>query len=116
MGLKNDSASLHPTTASSEEGSSPHHQIVIQSSIDLPKKLEFDQTFRYVSALPAERVGAYSTGDVRFSWRAIRSMEFSVVGQNLFQPHHPESAGDPGPLVGTQRSVYAKITWQTGQR
>jgi iron complex outermembrane receptor protein len=116
MDLKKHSGSLDTTTASSIEGSSPHHQIVIQSSVDLPKKLEFDQTFRYVSALPAQRVGGYATGDVRFSWRAIRSLEFSVVGQNLFQPHHPETAGDPGPLVGIQRSVYAKITWQTGER
>ncbi len=116
MDLKKSRTSLDTTTASSTQGSSPHHQIVIQSSIDLPKKLEFDQTFRYVSALPAQGVGAYTTGDVQFSWRGIRSMEFSVIGQNLFQPHHPEFAGDPGPLVGVGRSVYAKITWQTGQR
>jgi iron complex outermembrane receptor protein len=116
MDLKKKGSSLDTTTARSTEGSSPRHQIVIQSSVDLPKKLEFDQTFRYVSALPAERVGAYATADVRFSWRAIRSMEFSIVGQNLLQPHHPESAGDPGPLVGMERSVYGKITWQIGQR
>src|SRR3989475_12686429 len=102
MDLQKHSGSFDTTTASSTQGSSPHHQIVIQSSIDLPKKLEFDQTFRYVSALPAERGAAYSTADVRFSWRFVRSMEFSIVGQNLFQPHHPESAGDPGPLVGMQ--------------
>jgi iron complex outermembrane receptor protein len=116
MDLQKHSGSLDTTTASLTQGSSPHHQIVLQSSVDLPKRFEFDQTFRYVSALPAERVGAYTTADVRISWRAIRSMEFSVVGQNLFQPHHPESAGDPGPLIGMERSVYAKITWQTGQR
>jgi iron complex outermembrane receptor protein len=116
MDLTKHSGSLDTTTASSTEGSSPHHQIVIQSSVDLPKRLEFDQTFRYVSALQAQRVGAYETADVRFSWRAFRSMEFSVVGQDLFQPHHPETAGDPGPLVGMQRSFYAKITWQIGQR
>ena len=116
MDLKKKATSLDTTTAGSTNGSSPHHQIVIQSSVDLPKKLEFDQTFRYVSALPAERVGSYATADVRFSWRAIRSMEFSVVGQNLLQPHHPESAGDPGPLIGTERSVYGKITWRIGER
>jgi iron complex outermembrane receptor protein len=82
----------------------------------LPKKLEFDQTFRYVSALPAQLVEAYATADVRFSWRATRSLDFSVVGQNLFQPHHAEFGGDPGALVGIVRSAYAKITWQTGQR
>ena len=116
MDLKKSAGSLDTTTASSTQGSSPHHQVVIESSFDLPKRLEFDQTFRYVSALPAQRVGAYETADVRFSWRAFRSVEFSVVGQNLLQPHHPESAGDPGPLVGVERSVYGKITWQTGQR
>jgi len=78
----------------------------------LPKKLEFDQTFRYVSALPAQRVGAYATADVRFSWRTSHSVELSVVGQNLFQPHHAEFGGDPGSLVGMRRSVYAKITWR----
>jgi len=116
MDLNKHSGSLDTTTVSSTEGSSPHHQIVIQSSVDLPKKLEFDQTFRYVSALPTQRVGSYTTGDVRFSWRAIPSMELSVVGQNLFQPHHPEAAGDPGPLIGVERSIYGKITWQIGER
>jgi iron complex outermembrane receptor protein len=116
MKLNRHGGSADTTTANSVEGSSPHHQVVIESSFDLPKKLEFDQTYRYVSALPAEHVGAYSTGDARFSWHAVRSLEFSVVGQNLFQPHHPESAGDPGPLVGMKRSVYVKMTWQTGQR
>ena len=116
MDLKKHSGSLDTRTASSTEGSSPHHQIVIQSSVDLPKRLQFDQTFRYVSALPAQQVGAYGTADVRFSWRAFRSMELSVVGQNLLQPHHPESGGDPGSLVGIKRSVYAKITWQTGEK
>jgi iron complex outermembrane receptor protein len=39
----------------------------------------------------------YSTGDARFAWRFKRGLEFSVVGRNLFQPHHPEYAGDPAP-------------------
>ncbi len=116
MDLNKHSTSVDTTTAGSTEGSSPHHQIVIQSAFDFPKKLEFDQILRYVSALPTQRVGAYTTADVRFSWHASHSLELSVVGQNLFQPHHPEFGGDPGSLVGMRRSAYAKITWQTGQR
>jgi len=114
--LSKKSGSLDASTVGSTEGSSPHHQVAIQSALDFPKELEFDQTIRYVSALPAQRVGAYATADVRFSWRATRSLEFSVVGQNLFQPHHAEFGGDPGALVGIERSAYAKLTWQTGQR
>jgi iron complex outermembrane receptor protein len=113
MDLKKHSGSVDTTTAGSTEGSSPHHQIVVQSSFDLPKKLEFDQIFRYVSALPAQRVGAYGTADVRFSWLASHSLELSVVGQNLLQPHHAEFGGDPGSLVGMRRSVYGKITWRS---
>jgi iron complex outermembrane receptor protein len=114
--LKKEASSLDPGTASSTQGSSPHHQIAIQSSLDLPKKLEFDQTIRYVSALPAQLVGAYTTADVRFSWRFADHFELSLDGQNLLQPHHAESAGDPGPLVGIERSAYAKITWQSSKR
>jgi len=114
--LSNKTGSLDSSTINSTQGSSPHHQVVVQSSLDLPKKLGFDQTFRYVSALPAQLVPAYATADVGISWRVTRSLNLSVVGQNLFQPHHAESRGDPGSLVGIQRSVYVKITWQTWQR
>jgi iron complex outermembrane receptor protein len=114
--LRKRTASLDATTARSTEGSSPHHQVVIQSSLNLPKNLEFDQTFRYVSALPTQFVPAYTTADVRFSWRFAGYLELSMVGQNLFQPHHAEFGGDPGGPVGIKRSVYAKITWQRGKR
>jgi len=110
--LKARAGSLDRTTASSTEGSSPHHQVVIQSSLDLPKNLEFDQTYRYVSALPAQLVGGYGTADVRLGWHPTEHCELSFVGQNLFQPHHAEFGGDPGPLVGIKRSVYAKVTWR----
>jgi iron complex outermembrane recepter protein len=95
-----------------DEGSSPHNQITLQSRFSLPKGFEFDQTYRYVSALPAFLVGSYSTADTHLAWRATRQMEFSVVGENLFQPHHTEFGGNPGPLVGIKRSVYAQITWR----
>ena len=64
-----------------------------------------------MSALPAQRVPAYSTGDARFGWRISRQLELSVVGQNLLQPSHPEDGGDPGPLVRIRRSAYARLTW-----
>ena len=114
--LNNSNGSQDVSTASSIQGSSPRHQFSIQSSFDLPKKLEFDQSFRYVGPLPAQRVQAYTTADVQFSWNAMRSLSLSVVGQNLFQPHHAESGGDLGGLVGMRRSAYVKLTWQIGQR
>jgi iron complex outermembrane receptor protein len=116
MNLARRAGSLDSSTPGSTEGSSPQHQVVIQSSLNLPKKLEFDQTFRYVSALPSQGVRAYATGDVRFSWRFAGDFELSLVGRNLLQPRHAESAGDPGTLIGIRRSAYAKITWQWRRR
>jgi iron complex outermembrane receptor protein len=112
MDIAKSAGSLDSSTPSSNEGSSPQHQVVIQSFLELPKKFEFGQTYRYVSALPAQMVGSYSTADLRLGWLPVRSFEFSIVGQNLFQSHHAESGGDPGPLVEIRRGVYAKIIWR----
>jgi iron complex outermembrane receptor protein len=112
MDIAKSAGSLDSSTPISTEGSSPQHQVVLQSFLELPKKLEFGQTYRYVSALPAQVIRSYSTADVHLGWHPARSFEFSVVGQNLFQPHHPESRGDPGPPVEIRRGVYAKITWR----
>jgi iron complex outermembrane recepter protein len=116
MDLRDAPSSNDPTSSAGYKGSSPHHEATLQSRLDLPKKLEFDQTYRYVGDLPAQMVASYGTVDARFSWHVTPQLELSVVGQNLFQPHHAEFGGDPGGLVGIKRSVYAKITWQQGKR
>jgi iron complex outermembrane recepter protein len=100
----------------SDNGSSPHHQFVIQSLFTFPKKFEFDATYRYVSALPAQLVNAYGTADVRFGWHPVPSWEFSIVGQNLLQPRHAEFGTDVDTIVGIKRSAYARITWRRAER
>ena len=109
MDLKRRPGSLDPGTFIGTEGSSPHHQIVIQSSFNLPWHVEFDQTYRYVSALPALSVPSYGTADLQLGWRPTGHIEFSLSGQNLFQPEHVEfeSGGLP---IEIMRSIYGKIT------
>jgi iron complex outermembrane receptor protein len=111
MNLSKAPNSLDVGTAPVIAGSSPQHQVTIQSAFDLVKTVALDFTYRYVSALPGIAIPAYSTADARFAWRVSPQLEISVVGQNLFQPAHFEYAGDPGPLVGIKRSAYAKLTW-----
>jgi iron complex outermembrane receptor protein len=113
--------SFNYLVTSSDNGSSPHDEFDVQSLLNLPKRTEFDVTFRYMSALPAQTsipagptVGAYSTADTHLAWHARANWDLSLVGQNLLQPHHPEFGGDDGPLVGIRRSVYAQITWRGG--
>ena len=112
MHIKRGLNSLDVGTALTIQGSSPQHQATVESDFDLSKRFHLDLTYRYVSALPAQSVPAYSSADVRFAWQLDQQFEFSVVGQNLFQPHHFEAAGDPGPLVGISRGVYGQITWR----
>ena len=97
-------------------GSSPRHVANFQSRFDLPKRSELDLDYRYVSALPAQAVSGYQTGDVRLGWHPGEHIEFSVVGENLLQPFHHEFGGDPGPLVGIRRSVYGKMKIALGRR
>ncbi len=96
---------------SSYMGSSPSHVASFQSFFNLPKHIEFDQTYRYASELPEYSVHPNSTADLRLGWHAGEGLDFSLVGQNLLRPSHPEFGGDPGPLVGIKRSVYLKLTW-----
>ncbi len=111
LSMRNKSTSIDLSTVGQLEGDSPQHKAVIQSYFELPKNFQLDLAYRYVSSLPDFRVSAYSTADARLGWRINRQFELSLVGQNLFQPEHAEYGGDPGPLVGIRRGVYAKLTW-----
>jgi iron complex outermembrane receptor protein len=112
MDLRNGPGSQDVTTVTATEGSSPRHQLGLQSFLDLPGHIEFSQVFRYVSMLTAQQTPGYETADVRFAWHANQHLEFAVTGQNLLQPHHAEYSGDPGPLVGIKRNIIAAITWR----
>ena len=112
MALTTGSTSKDTTTVAGNTGSSPQHQLGLQSYLDLSKNFEFSQVFRYISALPAQQVSSYATMDARLAWRIHPRLEIAVVGQNLFQPHHFEFGGDPGALVGIRRNVFASVTWR----
>jgi iron complex outermembrane receptor protein len=112
MVLKRSPGSLDVGSAPGIVGSSPQHQVLAQSSLDLPKRLSLDLSFRYVSALPAQTIAAYSTGDARLGWSVGHNLEFSVVGSNLLQPYHVEYASDPGPNVAIRRNFYVKVVWK----
>ncbi len=112
MEIQKRPGSLDVGSAPGIVGSSPRHQVTAQSDFDLSKALSLDLTYRFVSKLPAQKINAYSTGDVQFAWKPRPYIRFSIVGQNLLQPQHYEFASDPGPNVAIKRSVYGQITWQ----
>ena len=105
MSLEGSPHSFDVGTAPIIDGSSPRHQVDVQSYLDLWKSLSFDVSYRYVSSLAAGEVPAYSTANAHVGWRVNRQIELSAVGENLLQPHHAEAPGDPGPLVLIKRSA-----------
>ena len=111
---------LHRTRGSSDlstertgEGSSPHHQVVLRSLLDLGWNIQFDSTFRYVDALPAPGIPAYLAVDLRLAWSPRKNLEIALVGQNLLDDRHPEFTPT---FIGTERteverSLLATVRW-----
>ncbi len=111
MSLRKGPDSLDIGTAPIIEGSSPQHQVNIQSGFTISKAFSLDFGYRYVSALTAQKVPSYSTADARFAWQLNEHFELSIVGRDLLQPYHYEFMGDPGPLVGIKRAMYGRLAW-----
>lgn len=101
----------------SGENQSPQNQFYVRSSFDLPGHVELDLIGRYVDNLAGFTPGikSYLTMDARLAWRPRENLELALVGQNLFDSHHPELGTSPlvrSPLVEVERSVYGKVTVQ----
>jgi iron complex outermembrane recepter protein len=95
----------------SDNGSSPHHQVLAQSLMTLPKGLEVDAIYRHVSSLPAQNVNAYNTADAHATWKISHHWCLSASGQNLLQPRHPEFGTDVDTIVGIKRAFYGQLAW-----
>lgn len=95
-------------------GASPNHQFQVRSLLDLPHRLEWDNTVGYVSKLLVGNIPAYARVDSRVGWRVGEFLEFSLVGQNLLTPRHAEFSSGFYTTNYTlvERSVFLKMTWR----
>jgi iron complex outermembrane receptor protein len=104
-------------------GSNPQQQFSIRSAFNAGRDIDLDLWLRFVDRLPAAGIPyftratyipAYVTLDARLAWRPVRNLELSVVGQNLLDSHHPESAQEyfAPPISEVPRGVYAKFDWR----
>jgi len=101
-------------SVSTYEKSTPKHTVFVQSKMDLPWRFQFDQMYRFVTALPAQHVGAYQTMDLHLAKPFAVGFTLTAVGQGLFQPRHLEwGTGDPTQSpVGINRAAYIRLSWQ----
>ena len=102
------------STSESAEGESPHNQVSVRSSMDLPMDLELDLWARYSDSLPSQDIPSYFLLDVRLGWKPTDRIEISLVGQNLLDGNHPEYEPefiDTRPTE-VESGLYGKLVWR----
>lgn len=92
------------------EGNSPEHQTFASAGFNFTPAWQADVTVRYVDGLSSPKVSSYTVADIRLAWQATSSLEFSVVGQNLFHSDHFEQGGINASAV--EPGVYGQVRWE----
>lgn len=97
--------------AESFEGLSPENSFNLSSILYLNNNIQFSNYLYFVENLPADAIPSYTRFDTRLAWSPFETVEFSVVGQNLFDSEHQEFSG---PLQGAAntipRSFFGKVS------
>jgi iron complex outermembrane receptor protein len=107
--------SLHPDAGSSSAtaglGNDPRRWIKLRSAFDLTPRHQLDVLLRYVSDLPNPSVPSYVAVDARLGWHATKTLDLSLLLQNLFDPRHPEfgAAANRAEFV---RGIFLKLLWR----
>jgi iron complex outermembrane receptor protein len=110
LDLRNQPGNTDVAAVATYEGSSPRHQVRVESLMALPHEVELDLTLRRVSALPARDVEAYTAVNVRLGWQFTSALELSLSGQNL-GGSHLEFEHNPAPSIPIARAVALRIVW-----
>jgi iron complex outermembrane receptor protein len=109
LALKPGSIDLNQATAESND---PSNQILIQSNIKFPARLELGTTIRYIDKLPKPYVPDYCGLDLRLGWHLNKALELNLVGQNLLDKRHLEFIPSTPAPRQIERSVYGKLTFR----
>lgn len=96
-------------------GDTPKQQISLRSGFDIGRGIKLDLWLRGVgriASIDGVSIPGYITTDFQISWKLLKYLEFSIIGQNLLQQSHPEFIPEyintlPSEVV---RSGYGKIT------
>jgi iron complex outermembrane receptor protein len=94
------------------EKDSPQQQFHVRASLNVPGyPVELDTQLRYVDSVPYYQIKDYVALDMRLGWMPVKNLEFSLVGQNLLDNHHPEFSNTISELPQTeiQRSIFGKV-------
>ena len=94
------------------ETDSPSRQVQLQSSLTLPKNLDFEAALYSMGRINGN-VDPYTRIDFRLAYRPNKDRELSIGVNNAFTPHHLEYC--PFALecaTEVQRNWYGTLTWK----
>lgn len=103
---------------------SPEYQAAVRSTMDLGRNVQLHLWTRYTGRIASAglempglatvvpSIPEYVTFDARIGWRLSRSVELSIVGQNLSGAHREfNPTYITSQFTEVARSVFAKLTW-----
>jgi len=95
------------------ETASSNRRFSFRAAFDLPKQVELEPAFRYVSRItnPRMPVPGYAELDLNLAWRPAKRITLSFIGQNLLHDRHVEY-GETASQQAIERSVDGKITYR----
>jgi iron complex outermembrane recepter protein len=113
MHLRRAPGSQDPLTVEEVEGSSPRHQWLLRSSVDLAREWEWDTWFHFVDELPAREIDSYLEMNMRLAWRPWNDFEVSLVGRNLLNSRHEEFTPSfiQNRRAEIPRTFYGQLAW-----
>jgi iron complex outermembrane receptor protein len=100
------------------ETADPERQFSLQSSFDLPHRIELDVNPRSVGKIYNNNGGvlgtvpSYTEMDVRLGWHPTAQLGLSIAGQNLLHDHHAEFGVPDATREEIRRAIYGKVTWR----
>ena len=106
LSVKSSSSDLNNGSAESND---PMHQFLVQSSMNFSNQLEVGTVVRYIGKLSAPKVPDYLGLDLRICWKINKSLELSLVAQNLLDAHHAEFIPSTPSAREIERTIYGKI-------
>lgn len=111
-----DNGSTDDVNRGNSADGSPRHQGSLRSGFDLGNEVEMDFWLRAVDrvkSIDSVSIPGYLTMDARLGWKPTKTLELSLVGQNLFKNRHPEYIPEIINTTASEvpRAVYAKLKW-----
>ncbi|MCY1669422.1 TonB-dependent receptor [Novosphingobium sp. SL115] len=95
-------------------GYSPRHQFALRNNFDIGDAFSIDTQLRHVGRLEQGNIPAYTTADLRLTYRLPNGAELSLVGTNLLHARHIEfnQQDYPAPQAFVSRAVSGQLRYR----